>query len=343
MIIGVRFTRCGKIYYFDGSSIPDLKIGDHVVVETARGIQIGLVAQADIHPENLAEGAIKPVERLATPVDLLQKQAWQSREARAVEMSATRARELNLDGVKIVGAEYSFDGSRLTISYSTSTDEKVDLKSLRQDMQRQFMPSMVEVRQIGLRDVARVISGLGACGLETRCCARFLTEFCSISIRMAKEQGVSLTPGEITGMCGRLRCCLNYEYEHYMEARQNLPRRNKRVMTPNGEGKVVDVMALQRMVIVDLVEGGKRVFHADDLKDLLGNPISAPEESEPAGEESSPVETVEEPVLLNPVREQPAKGQPRQPQHANPQNPQAGQQGRPAQHRKNHANKPKRN
>ena len=164
--------------------------------------------------------------------------------------------ELNLVGIKIVSAEYSFDGSRLTILFSSETEEKYDLKSLRQDMQKMLAPSQVEMRQIGPRDVAKMVCGMGACGLETRCCCLFLTEFSSISIRMAKEQGISLTPTEITGMCGRLRCCLIYEYDTYVEARQKLPKRNKRVRTPQGEGKVVDVIPLRGAVMVDLPEVG---------------------------------------------------------------------------------------
>ncbi len=136
--------------------------------------------------------------------------------------------------------------------FSTETEDKVDLKSLRKDMQRIFTDSQVEMRQIGPRDVAKLLGGMGACGLETRCCSKFLTEFSPISIKMAKEQGISLTPGEITGMCGRLRCCLIYEYEQYVAARKELPKRNKRVVTPDGEGKVLDVFPLRNVILVEL-------------------------------------------------------------------------------------------
>jgi len=134
--------------------------------------------------------------------------------------------------------------------FSTDSDEKPDLKSLRRDMQALYPSSQVELRQIGPRDVAKILGGMGACGLETRCCSKFLTDFSPISIKMAKEQGISLTPTEITGMCGRLRCCLIYEYEQYAEARKQLPKRNKRVVTPRGEGKVVDVIPLSARVMV---------------------------------------------------------------------------------------------
>ncbi|MFZ5858906.1 MAG: PSP1 domain-containing protein, partial [Chloroflexota bacterium] len=170
-----------------------------------------------------------------------------------------RASELDLQGVKIVAAEYNYDGSRLVFLFSTETEEKVDLKSLKRDMQKKYPSSQVEMRQIGPRDVAKLLGGMGACGLETRCCSKFLTDFSPISIKMAKEQGISLTPNEITGMCGRLRCCLVYEYEQYVAARKELPKRNKRVVTPRGEGKVVDVLPMSNQVLV-LLDNDERHY-----------------------------------------------------------------------------------
>lgn len=126
-----------------------------------------------------------------------------------------------------------------------------------------FGPAQVELRQIGPRDVAKLLGGMGACGLEQRCCSQFLCEFSSISIRMAKEQGISLTPSEITGMCGRLRCCLIYEYQQYVDARARLPKRNKRVMTVDGEGKVVDVVPIREAVIVEYPDGIRREVKAE--------------------------------------------------------------------------------
>ncbi len=264
-VVGVRFCKVGKIYHFDAAQIPDLKIGDPVVVETARGWQLGEVASLVNDSDAPFEGGLKSVERRATPRDLLQRQLWQSREPEVLEAARQRARELHLVGAKIVAVEFSFEGSRLSILYSTETEEKVDMKSLRQDMQRAFSPSQVELRQIGPRDAAKIMGGMGACGLETRCCTRFLTDFSSISIRMAKEQGISLTPPEITGMCGRLRCCLIYEYQQYVDARQGLPKRNKHVMTPLGEGKVVDVSPLAGRILVELPEVGYRAFDRDEV------------------------------------------------------------------------------
>jgi cell fate regulator YaaT (PSP1 superfamily) len=265
LVVGVRFSKVGKVYHFVADTVNDLKVGDNVVVETSRGWQLGQVAQIVQNPVAPPEGW-KPIDRRATPRDLLLRQMWQMKEAEVVTNCKAKSDDLKLVGIKIVSAEYSFDGSRLTIFFSSETEEKYDLKSLRQDMQKMYAPSQVEMRQIGPRDVAKTVCGMGACGLETRCCCMFLTEFSSISIRMAKEQGISLTPTEITGMCGRLRCCLIYEYDTYVEARQKLPKRNKRVRTPQGEGKVVDVIPLRGSVVVDLPEIGTREFLGNEVQ-----------------------------------------------------------------------------
>jgi cell fate regulator YaaT (PSP1 superfamily) len=265
-IVGVRFSKVGKIYHFDASAIPDLHNGEPVIVETSRGWQMGSVAEIVENPTPPPDGSWKPVDRRATPRDLLMRQGWQNHEAEVIVSARKRASELNLSGLKIVSSEYSFDGTRLAILFNTESEEKVDLKSLRSDMQRMYSPAQVELRQIGPRDVAKLLGGMGACGMETRCCAKFLTEFSSISIRMAKEQGISLTPTEITGMCGRLRCCLIYEYEQYVAARAQMPKRNKRVITPEGEGRVVDVSPIRGMVLVEIPEKGVREFPKDDCK-----------------------------------------------------------------------------
>ncbi|HEX7434887.1 MAG TPA: regulatory iron-sulfur-containing complex subunit RicT [Anaerolineaceae bacterium] len=267
-VIGIRFTKVGKIYHFDASKVTDLRPGDQVVVETSRGVQLGEVTAIITKPEAVNEGGLKSVERRATPRDLLLRQMWQNKEPDVIAGCRKRVSELNLYGVKIISAEYSYDGARLTVMFSSETDEKVDLKSLRQDTQKMFQPAQVEFRQIGPRDIAKFLGGMGACGMESRCCSRFLTEFSSISIRMAKDQGISLTPAEITGMCGRLRCCLIYEYEMYVAARAQLPKRNKRVMTPDGEGKVVDVIPLREMIIVEIPEVGLKEYAKDQLQPL---------------------------------------------------------------------------
>jgi cell fate regulator YaaT (PSP1 superfamily) len=168
-----------------------------------------------------------------------------------------------------VTAEYNYDGTRLAFLFSTESEDKVDLKSLKRDMQNTYPNTTIEMRQIGPRDVAKILGGMGACGIETRCCSKFLTDFSPISIKMAKDQGISLTPNEITGMCGRLRCCLIYEYEQYVEARKTLPKRNKRVITPKGEGKVIDVLPMSNKVMVFIETEEKRfteTFNREDIE-----------------------------------------------------------------------------
>ncbi|NOH02570.1 MAG: stage 0 sporulation protein [Chloroflexi bacterium] len=258
-IIGVRFSKVGKVYHFDSSSAPDLRLGEHVIVDTSRGRHLGEVVEILAETPPQPDGGWKSVERRATPRDLLLQQSWRQKQTEAMINCRARAAELGLlDTIKVVAAEYNYDGSRLAFLFSTDIEEKVDLKSLRKDMAEIYPNTHIELRQIGPRDVAKILGGMGACGIETRCCSKFLTEFSPISIKMAKEQGISLTPEEITGMCGRLRCCLIYEYEQYVEARKTLPKRNKRVVTPKGEGKVVDVLPMSDKVTVLIEVEGER-------------------------------------------------------------------------------------
>jgi cell fate regulator YaaT (PSP1 superfamily) len=265
-IVGIRFQKVGKVYHFDASNILDLRNGDHVVVETSRGRQLGEVVQILEDPPSPPEGAWKPIQRKATPRDLVLRQMWQQKELEAMINCRAKAAELRLEGVKIVAAEFSFDGTRLSFLFSTEAEGKVELKNLRNAMQRLYPRTKVEMRQIGPRDVAKILGGMGACGLENRCCSMFLTDFSPISIKMAKEQGISLTPSEITGMCGRLRCCLVYEYEQYVEARKKLPKRGKRVVTPQGEGRVVDVYPLKYAVMVELENGALAEYAHMDIQ-----------------------------------------------------------------------------
>lgn len=269
-IVGIRFNPVGKIYHFDASPVPDLRVGEHVIVDTSRGRQIGEVIQFITDPVPPPEGTWKPIERRATAADLVLRQQWQVKQTEAMINCRARAAELELPGIKIVAAEYAFDGARLSFIFSSETEDKVELKSLKKDMQKLYPETQVEMRQIGPRDVAKILGGMGACGIETRCCSKFLTEFSPISIKMAKEQGISLTPSEITGMCGRLRCCLIYEYEQYVAARKELPKRGKRVVSPVGEGKVIDTFPLRNAVLVELEapEGARnwREFHRDELE-----------------------------------------------------------------------------
>jgi cell fate regulator YaaT (PSP1 superfamily) len=201
LVVSIRFQRVGKVYHFDASSCPDLQPGDFAVVETTRGRQLGEVVQIIEDPPPPPEGRWKPIQRRATARDLVMRQMWQRKELEAMINCRAKAAELRLQAVKIVTAEFSFDGSRLSLLYSTETGDKVDLRALRRVMQRMYPRTRVELRQVGPRDVAKFLGGMGACGLESRCCSMFLTDFSPISIKMAKEQGVSLTPTEIRAIC----------------------------------------------------------------------------------------------------------------------------------------------
>jgi cell fate regulator YaaT (PSP1 superfamily) len=267
-VIGLRFQPIGKIYHFDASNFRNVQKGDYVVVETSRGSQLGQIVQFVTSPDRITTPGLKSILRIATPQDLLVHQEWEHQETEALAACRAKASELRLSGVKIVSAEFSLDGGRLLFVYSSEEGEKTDLKSLKKAMQRIYQQTHVELHLVGPRDVAKSLGGMGACGLECRCCSAFLTEFSPISIKMAKEQGISLTPTEITGMCGRLRCCLVYEYENYVEARKQLPKRGKLVVTPRGNGKVLDVNPLKGEVLVELEQGGMHEFMQQDLQPL---------------------------------------------------------------------------
>jgi cell fate regulator YaaT (PSP1 superfamily) len=266
LIVGVRFQKVGKIYHFDAHHCQDLQPGDFAVVDTTRGRQLGEIIHFVEDPQPPPEGTWKPIQRKATPQDLVLRQSWQQKEIEAMINCRAKVSELRIPSVKIIAAEFSFDGSRLSLLYSSETGDKIDLRALRRGMQKLYPHSKVEMHQIGPRDVAKILGGMGACGLENRCCSMFLTDFSPISIKMAKDQGISLTPSEITGMCGRLRCCLVYEYEAYVEARKQLPKRGKRVITPQGEGKVVDVFPLKQAVLVNIENGGYTEFQKADIQ-----------------------------------------------------------------------------
>jgi cell fate regulator YaaT (PSP1 superfamily) len=293
-IIGVRFQKLGKIYHFDaGSYVESIRPGDYVMVTTSRGKQIGQVI-CFVTGAAPNEGERRTIDRLASAQDLLLQRTWKEREEETLAVVKDRAQALKIKGVRFHAAIFDFDGTHLSILYSTETDEKLDLKPLRSDIAQRFSHQQIELRQIGPRDVARHLCGLGACGLQERCCAQFLGEFNPISIKMAKAQGISLNPGEITGMCGRLRCCLIYEYDQYAEARQRLPKRGKRVQTPRGPGRVAEVFPLRDGILVDLGEElGTAEFQSGEIHLLEEQNPNTPhaEENDPKeGERKKPGE-----------------------------------------------------
>jgi cell fate regulator YaaT (PSP1 superfamily) len=221
-IVGIRFQKVSKIYHFDASDFRDLNVGDFAVVETSRGNQLGEVITIVENPISPPNGTWKSIHHIATPRDLLLRQVWQKKELEALIKCRTKATEIGIKGVKFVAAEYAFDG---------------DIRRLRSAMKRAYPDTHLGFRQIGPRDTARLIGGMGACGLEKRCCSMFLKEFGPISIKMAKAQAVSLSPTEITGMCGRLRCV----------------------------GTVIDIYPLKETVLVELESGTRQEFLHQDI------------------------------------------------------------------------------
>jgi cell fate regulator YaaT (PSP1 superfamily) len=264
--IAVRFQKIGKLYHFDCHEFPDVRPADFVVCETARGRQLGQV-MGYVHPQS-QDSERRKMLRIATPRELLMKQYWEGRQVEALINCREKAAHLGgFEGCKFIEAEYNYDGSYLTILFSAeNTTDRINTYRIRTVLGNLYPKTKIELRQIGARDVAKALGGMGACGIP-RCCSTFLTDFSPVSIKMAKAQGISLNPSEITGMCGRLRCCLIYEYEQYVQARTELPKKNKEVRTPHGDGKVLDVHPLQDAVTV-LVGDMRHLVTRDQLEPL---------------------------------------------------------------------------
>lgn len=267
-VLGVRFYQVGKVYHFDSAGHPLLGKGDRVIVDTKRGRQLGEVVSileaAGPAPRGMT---YKPIVRAANPADLMMREQWQTQELDCLINCREKAAAIGIKGVKFIKAEYNYDGSQLSIFYNEDEDKPpAKLDRLAQDLERIFPNATVYMQQIGPRDVAKLLGGYGACS-GPRCCSTFLTEFSPISIKMAKAQGISLNQEDITGMCGRLRCCLIYEYEQYVEARKGLPKMGKRIGTPHGIGRVIDVQPLRGLAVVD-VDGERHEVTREDLQPL---------------------------------------------------------------------------
>ncbi|AGK99707.1 PSP1 domain-containing protein [Desulfoscipio gibsoniae] len=248
-VVGIRFKAAGKIYYFDPGEL-HLSINDGVIVETSRGVEYGTVVTGprEVSEEELV-GALKMVLRRANDDDLDQLQANREKETRAMEICQEKIEVHGLP-MKLVDVEQTFDGNKI-IFYFTA-DGRIDFRELVKDLAAVFR-TRIELRQIGVRDEAKMMGGLGCCGREL-CCATWLADFASVSIRMAKEQNLSLNPTKISGICGRLMCCLKFENEVYEQAKEGFPELGKRVTTPDGDGRVSGINILKRTVNVELRE-----------------------------------------------------------------------------------------
>jgi cell fate regulator YaaT (PSP1 superfamily) len=248
LVVGIRFNTAGKVYYFSPSGYQDLKVGEYVVVETSRGEETGKIV---ISPHEVSDEAIvrrlKGISRRASAVDLTQMAYYQFKEKEALLRCQQKAQEHNLP-MKIVRAEYNYDGSRLVFFFAA--EKRIDFRKLVQDLARSFR-ARIELRQIGVRDEAKLMGGIGRCGLAL-CCSTWLTEFNPVSIKMAKLQDLPLSPMDISGVCGRLLCCLAYESDYYAEAKQRLPKRGKVIDTPHGPGTVTQVDVVKESVLVEL-------------------------------------------------------------------------------------------
>ena len=234
-VVGVRFKRAGKMYYFDPGSLP-IEKGQQVVVETVRGIEIG---EAVTDPHEVQESQIvKPIKqviRIASKEDIQMANRNKSREEEAFDLCMKKIAQHNLD-MKLVDVEYTFDGSKIVFYFTA--DGRIDFRELVKDLASAFK-TRIELRQIGVRDEAKMLGGLGKCG-QPICCGTFLGDFQPVSIRMAKEQNLSLNPTKISGLCGRLMCCLKYEQDFYESMQKKMPKLNREVMTPDGPGVVVE-------------------------------------------------------------------------------------------------------
>ncbi len=246
-IVGVRFKRAGKIYYFDPAGI-ELEVGDYVVVKTTRGQEMGRVI---IAPGQVVSGEVnrelKPVVRKAEPEDMEQAEELEAKEAKALAECAKLITKYRLP-MKLLSAEYSLDGSRLTFFFSAT--ERVDFRELVRELNSRFR-LRVELRQLGPRDEAKVVGGFGRCG-RPLCCANFLSEFSPVSIRMAKDQDLPLNPMKISGVCGRLLCCLAYESGQYQSMKKQMPKVGQQVSTAMGPARVVGGNPLKETVLVEI-------------------------------------------------------------------------------------------
>ncbi|MEE8413903.1 MAG: stage 0 sporulation family protein [Dehalococcoidales bacterium] len=273
-IVGVRFKRAGKVYYFDPAGI-DLDVNDQVVVETVQGLELGQVA---IAPKQVlaseVDKPLKPVVRKAEDNDIQRSQELEIRETEALEECGKLIEKMNLS-MKQLSAEYNLDGSRLTIYFSAA--ERVDFRDLVRELAR-HLKVRVEMRQTGPRDEARIVGGCGRCG-RPLCCASFLTEFAPVAMRMAKDQGLPLNPMKISGVCGRLMCCLGYENEQYRAMKGKMPKNGQWVSTPSGSAKVISSSPLKETVLVELENRVTAELPLSDITIQSGQPEKQRKES----------------------------------------------------------------
>ncbi|ARK28426.1 PSP1 domain-containing protein [Halalkalibacter krulwichiae] len=258
-VVGVRFKKAGKIYYFSPGTF-QLEKGEAVIVETSRGVEFGhVVIGTKTVGENDVVLPLKQVIRTATDKDKLIVQENVEAAQKAFEVCSEKIVEHKLD-MKLVDVEYTFDRNKVLFYFTA--DGRIDFRELVKDLAAIFR-TRIELRQIGVRDEAKMLGGIGPCG-RVLCCSSFLGDFEPVSIKMAKDQSLSLNPAKISGLCGRLMCCLKYENDMYETAKQELPDIGKKIKTPEGKGKVVGLNLLERLVQVELTDGERVVEYTMD-------------------------------------------------------------------------------
>lgn len=258
-VVGVRFKKAGKVYYFDPNQF-DISENEFVIVETVRGIEYGKVVitkkQVD---ENDVVLPLKKVIRIANENDRTIVEENKHAANEAYQVCQQKVVEHNLD-MKLVDVEYTFDRNKI-IFYFTA-DGRIDFRELVKDLAAIFR-TRIELRQIGVRDEAKMLGGIGPCG-RMLCCSTFLGDFEPVSIKMAKDQNLSLNPAKISGLCGRLMCCLKYENDEYEAAKEQLPDLDQRIQTPHGTGRVIGLNILERLIQVELVDKERIVEYTLD-------------------------------------------------------------------------------
>lgn len=248
-VVGVRFRSAGKVYYFDPNNI-SVKVGEAVIVETARGLEYGeIVSGAKEVTEDEIVSPLRKIVRIATEQDIVNLKANREKEHKATKVCEEKIAEHKL-AMNLVNVEYAFDGSKI-IFYFTA-DGRVDFRDLVKDLATIFR-TRIELRQIGVRDEAKMFGGIGPCGREL-CCATHLGEFSPVSIKMAKQQNLTLNPTKISGICSRLMCCLRFENDHYEHMEKIMPRSGQEIKTPDGKGRVISSNIIKESVLVELYE-----------------------------------------------------------------------------------------
>ncbi|AWK50401.1 stage 0 sporulation protein [Clostridium beijerinckii] len=262
-VIGVRFKQAGKIYYFSPAEFP-IKKGNYVIVETARGIEFGecVIGIKEIKEEEIVS-PLKCVIRIADERDINKHKENKDKEKEALDICLEKIKEHQID-MKLIDVEYTFDNHKV-IFYFTS-DGRVDFRELVKDLATIFK-TRIELRQIGVRDETKMVGGLGPCG-RSMCCSTFLGDFAPVSIKMAKEQNLSLNPTKISGICGRLMCCLNYEQSTYEDIRKRLPKVGSIVKTEEGNGEVVGNSIVKEIVKVRVKRGDEEVVQEFKITDI---------------------------------------------------------------------------